>query len=491
MPIYKSQGHYINGAWKMDQGRPFESINPATDDILWKGVMATPQAVQAAYDAAKRALPAWRELAFETRVTYLEQFIQQVNLSLPFLANKLSEETGKPLWETTAKLKTLPEKLSISIEAFKQRAVEMHTVLGDQTLRLQFKPLGVVAVLGAFNFPIHLSHGHLIPALLAGNTTLFKPSELTPAIAEYFMNCWDKSGLPPGVINLIQGNGEVAQHMLSLPLQGVYFTGSYQTGQAIQANFQSRPEVLLALEMGGNNPFIIDEVEDMEAAVYHALVSSYITAGQRCSCTRRLIVPETKWGKRFLEYFIDAAQKLIIGPYDAHPEPFMGPVIRRSYAHHYLEKQKQRITQGGKPLLKMTLLGDHGAFLTPGVLDMQAAHPHEDEEIFAPLVQVYRYTDFDQAIHLANQTKFGLAAGLISDDAKRYDHFSKKMCAGVLSWNRPTTGASPNLPFGGVGKSGNHRPSAFFATDYCVYPVASLEQKTLQLPGHRMPGVSL
>lgn len=485
----QSRGHYINGAWHKMREESFFSFNPALDEPIWVGENADLSTVQAAFEAARKALPAWSHLTFEARAAMLKRFVHHVQQHLSMLSRKLSEETGKPLWESTMELKNLPEKLARSIEAFQQRAHETQSKKGSQTLRLQFKPLGVVAVLGVFNLPIHLSHGHIIPALLAGNTVLFKPSELTPAIAEAILQCWHEIGLPPGVLNMVQGHADTAKHMLSQPIQGVYFTGSYQTGMAIQMEMQTRPEVLVALEMGGNNPLIIDEVKHRDAALYHALISAYITAGQRCSCVRRLIIPDTAWGEDFLKDFIEGAKKLKIGAFDTDPAPFMGPVIRRSHALHHLEKQTHLLAQGGKSLLSMQLLDPKGAFLSPGIIDMEHAKRFVDEEIFAPLVQVYRYQHFEEAITLANQTQYGLTAGLFSEDPARYAYFAEHVRAGLLSWNVPTIGGSAQLPFGGLGKSGNHRPSAFFAMDYCIYPVASVEQTTLSIPSDRYPGV--
>jgi len=491
MSLYSSQGQYIDGKWQTSTGKSFESINPATEQCIWQGNVADSLSIENAFNAAQHALPSWRELPLKKRITYLKHFIHQITQSLPFLATQLSIETGKPLWEAQLELKGLNDKLNLSIEAYEQRTREQLIQQADAKLHVRFKSLGVVAVLGAFNLPIHLSHGHIIPALLAGNTVIFKPSELTPAIAELVMNCWHAADLPRGVLNLVQGDAHTASSLLQQPIQAVYFTGSYQTGRIIHSSLQARPEVLLALEMGGNNPLIIEQVQNLEAAVYQALVSCFITAGQRCSCTRRLILPESNWGKTFLERFISQAKQLQIGLYTDQPEPFMGPVIRKSHALNHLDQQTALIESGARSLLKMTLLRETGAFLTPGILDMQHADPIKDEEIFAPLVQLYRYNSFEEAVILANQTAYGLTAGLFSDDASHYAYFSEHIHAGVLAWNRPTTGASSHLPFGGIGKSGNHRPSAFFAADYCAYPVASVEQEALNFPETRLPGVPL
>ncbi|MDI1353030.1 MAG: aldehyde dehydrogenase family protein, partial [bacterium] len=328
-------------------------------------------------------------------------------------------------------------------------------------------------------------------ALLAGNTILYKPSEQTPAVAEFIMDCWAQSELPSGVINCLQGDASCGEVLLAQPIQGVYFTGSYAAGLSIHQQFSMRPEVILALEMGGNNPLIIDEVEDITAAVYQTLLSTLITSGQRCTCARRIFVPLSLTGDQFLKHFIKACKQITIGSFEQEPTPFMGPVISHIQALKHLQAQKSLLAAGGESLLDMSLLTKYTGFLSPGIIDMTKVKNPKDEEIFAPLVQIYRYTHFDEAIELANQTRFGLAAGLLSDNEQNYQHFYQSIRAGLINWNRPTTGASSTLPFGGVGLSGNHRPSAYFAADYCSYPIASLEQSTLNTPTPLLPGIKL
>ena len=169
----------------------------------------------------------------------------------------------------------------------------------------------------------------------------------------------------------------------------------------------------------------------------------------------------------------------------------MGPVISNDQALIHLQSQKKLLESGGESLLSMSLLKENTGLLSPGIIDMTKVSNTPDEEIFAPLVQIHRYKHFDEAISLANQTRYGLAAGLLGDNEANYQHFYQKVRAGLINWNRPTTGAASNLPFGGVGFSGNHRPSAYFAADYCAYPVASMEQPSLTTPAQQLPGIIL
>ncbi|MFT4059126.1 MAG: succinylglutamate-semialdehyde dehydrogenase [Legionella sp.] len=481
------KGQYINGQWIKSSGSRLESINPSYGSLFWQGTSASTQEITTAAQAAREALPSWSTLMFEQRAQYTEQFAKEIEKNRSQLIQLISQETGKPLWEAETEVNSVIGKIKLSIQAYQERTGSKTT---EANGCLRFKPQGVVVVLGAFNFPAHLSNGHIVPALLAGNTILYKPSEYAPAVAELMIQCWHNAGLPAGVINCLQGDAHCGKALLAQNIQGVYFTGSYPTGLSIHQQFSDRPEVILALEMGGNNPLVIDnELHNLDAAVYQTLLSTFITSGQRCTCARRVIIPDTALGDDFLKRFIDTSKQLKVGPYDQIPEPFMGPVISHTQALRHLHSQKKLLEAGGESLLSMTLLTENTGLLSPGIIDMSKVTQPADEEIFAPLVQIYRYSSFNQAIKLANQTRYGLSASLFSDKKEHYQQFYQEIRAGLINWNRPTTGAASNLPFGGVGLSGNHRPSAFFAADYCAYPVASMEQATLTMPKHLLPGI--
>ena len=483
--------HYYGGHWTQGQGEIFVSKNPADGSIVWQGHSATTTEVALACEAAHLALPYWSSLDFETRADYMQHFAKEVETRRQELSYLIALETGKPLWEASTEVNAVIGKINLSIQAYQERNAEKQTSTAEANACLRYKPHGVVAVLGAFNFPAHLSNGHIVPALLAGNTVVYKPSELAPAVAQFIIQCWHESGLPKGVINCIQGKADCGKSLLSADIQGVYFTGSYRTGKQIHQHFGERPEVILALEMGGVNPLVIDEVKNIDAAVYHSLLSTMITAGQRCSCARRLYIPNNQFGERFLTHFVNSCKQLKVGRFTEQPEPFMGPVINSDHAKAHLKAQQELIEIGGKSLLTMSLLAENTGFLSPGIIDMTQIPKVPDEEIFAPFVQVFRYDDFDEALSLANQTRYGLVAGLLSDSLAHYQHFYKTIRAGLINWNRPTTGAVSSLPFGGIGCSGNHRPSAYFAADYCSYPIASLEQPQLTTPAQLLPGIVL
>ena len=378
------------------------------------------------------------------------------------------------------------------MQSYRERTGEKSGPLGDATAVLRHKPHGVVAVFGPYNFPGHLPNGHIVPALLAGNSVVFKPSELTPKVAELTVKCWIEAGLPAGVLNLLQGARDTGIALAAhTGIDGLFFTGSSRTGNALHQQFAGRPDKILALEMGGNNPLVVDQVEDLDAAVYTIIQSAFISAGQRCTCARRLLVPQGAWGDSLLTRLVEVSQSIEVGAFDQQPAPFMGSVISLGAARALMDAQEVLLGSGAVALLEMHQPDSNAALLTPGIIDVTEVGDRLDEELFGPLLQVIRYADFDAAIAEANNTAFGLAAGLLSDSEARYQQFWLESRAGIVNWNKQLTGAASSAPFGGIGASGNHRASAYYAADYCAYPVASLETPTLALPAALTPGVRM
>lgn len=482
----------INGAWLTGKGEPLEKRDPVSDEMLWQGCAASADQVGDAVAAARQAFPAWARTPLEQRMVVMRRFAELLALNADALARVISLETGKPLWESGTEVASMKGKVEIAIQALSERAGERSAPMGDARAVLRHKPHGVVAVFGPYNFPGHLPNGHIVPALLAGNAVLFKPSEHTPWTAQETVRLWLQAGLPPGVLGLLQG-GRATGAALSAhaDIDGLFFTGSSATGADLHRQFAGRPDKILALEMGGNNPLIVQDVAEIDAALHHVMQSAFISAGQRCTCARRLLLPATPWGDAFLDRLVAASAQLRVGRFDACPAPFMGSVISSAAADALLSAQAALIGQGGLPLLSMRRLQPTGALLSPGIIDVTAVAVRPDEEYFGPLLQVIRFPDFDQAIVLANQTRFGLAAGIITDRLDLYQRFWLESRAGVVNWNKPLTGAASSAPFGGVGASGNHRASAYYAADYCAYPVASLECEHAALPASLPPGMTL
>jgi succinylglutamic semialdehyde dehydrogenase len=483
---------YIQGAWLAGQGERLQSLNPVSQAVVWEGQGASAAQVETAVQAARQAFPAWASQSLDARVAILENFAGVLKRRAEEIARCIGEETGKPLWEAATEVTSMVNKVAISLQSYRERTGEKSGPLADATAVLRHKPHGVVAVFGPYNFPGHLPNGHIVPALLAGNCVLFKPSELTPKVAELTVQCWAEAGLPAGVLNLLQGARETGMALAAnAELDGLFFTGSSRTGNLLHQQFAGRPDKILALEMGGNNPLLVEEVADLDAAVYTIIQSAFISAGQRCTCARRLLVPEGEWGERLLQRLVEVSARLVVGAFDQQPPPFMGSVISLAAARELLDAQAGLLANGAVALLAMTQPQPGAALLSAGILDVTQVAERADEELFGPLLQVVRYADFDAAIAEANATRYGLAAGLLSDSAARYQQFWLRSRAGIVNWNKQLTGAASSAPFGGVGASGNHRASAYYAADYCAYPVASLEAAQVALPASLAPGVTL
>lgn len=483
---------FIHGQWQQGQGAPLEKCDPVSEEIVWQGDCAAAAQVAQAVSSARSAFSAWASTPLSERIVVLQRFADLLQSHQSALAYVIARETGKPLWEATGEVGSMRAKVSISIKAQAERCAERSAPLGDAQAVLRHKPHGVLAVFGPYNFPGHLPNGHIVPALLAGNCIVFKPSELTPWTAEQTVKLWQQAGLPAGVLNLVQGGRSTAEALAQDEgIDGLLFTGSSATGMALHRLYAGRPEKILALEMGGNNPLIVEDVADMDAALHHVIQSAFISAGQRCTCARRLLLPNTPWGDAFLARLLAAMQHLVVGRYDAQPAPFMGSVISAAAADRLLAAQAALVAQGGRVLLEMRRIGERGALLSPGLFDTTAMPLRPDEEIFGPLLQLIRYDGFQQAIALANQTRYGLAAGLLCDRPERYQQFWLESRAGVVNWNKPLTGAASSAPFGGIGWSGNHHASAYYAADYCAFPVASLECERAALPAQLPPGMTL
>jgi succinylglutamic semialdehyde dehydrogenase len=483
--------HYIDGQWVAGLGATMESVDPAKNRVIWTGQTATETQIDAAIASARSAFQTWSLLTFAERQTYVQAYGETLVANKELLAQTIAEETGKPLWETATEAAAMVGKIGLSEKSYQQRTgiTENPMPLGKAFIR--HKPHGVVAVFGPYNFPGHLPNGHIVPALLAGNTVVFKPSDLTPKVAELMVQLWVKAGLPTGVLNLVQGQVDTGKALASHPqIDGLFFTGSSGTGKLLHEQFAGHPGKILALEMGGNNTLIVAETTNLDATVHDIVQSAFITSGQRCTCARRLFIPVGQYGDLVLERLIEVTKKIRVGAYDAEDQPFMGAMISAQAASLMVAAQAELVALGAQSLVKLTHLDSETGFVTPGIIDVTSILSElPDEEHFGPLVKVIRYSDFSSAITEANNTKFGLSAGLLADDAALWDTFYAYIRAGIVNWNRPITGASGAAPFGGIGESGNHRASAFYAADYCAYPVASVELEQGVLPETLNPGL--
>jgi succinylglutamic semialdehyde dehydrogenase len=449
------------------------STDPATGEQVWTGAVGDAAAEVA---TARAAWPAWAAHSVAYRIEAVRRFANVVRAKEAEFAELISRETGKPFWEARTEVGAVVNKVDISVDAYAERSPQrkMEAALGNK-IAVRHKPHGVLAVLGPYNFPAHLPNGHIVPALIAGNAIVFKPSEKTPATGAFLVQCFHEAGIPEGVVRLLIGGPDQGRALASQPgIDGLLFTGSARAGMSLHRQFAEMPHKMLALELGGNSPLVVWNAKDVEAAAMIAVQSAYLSAGQRCTAARRLIVEDGKEGE-LIDVLQGMIDRVIVDHPFADPQPFMGPVIDIGAADQVQEQWLDLMMKGGKPLRRLDRPYEERPYLTPALIDVTEAKDRPDEEIFGPVLQVIRVKDFDAAIDEANNTRFGLAASLVGGTPQMYDRFWANVRAGVINWNKPTNGAPSNAPFGGIGLSGNHRPSAFYAADYCAYPVTSVE----------------
>jgi succinylglutamic semialdehyde dehydrogenase len=484
--------HYLNGNWSAGNGPALVTRDPASGGEAWQGRAATAVEIDLACSAASGAFDNWADTPLEQRLVICQRFRDLLKENAEALAGVIASEVGKPLWEARTEVASMAAKVDISAQAYQARSGSSSAPAADGSALLRHRPHGVFAVFGPYNFPGHLPNGHIVPALIAGNTLVFKPSEYAPQAALRTVELWRQAGLPAGVLNLVNGGRDSGAELARHPaLAGILFTGSYRTGALLHRQFAGQPGKMLALEMGGNNPLVVWDTADIDAAVHHIVMSAFISAGQRCTCARRLIIEDGVRGQALLERLLEVTGRLRIGRYDADPAPFMGPLVSAGIAQAMLDAQRDLLALGATALLPMRQLQPDTGFVSPAVIEVSGVAEVPDEEWFGPLLQVIRAGDFGHALRIANATEYGLAAALLSDDERLWRQFAVKVRAGIVNWNRPTTGAASSAPFGGIGKSGNHRPSAYYAADYCAYPVASIENPSLALPKQLAPGLLL
>jgi succinylglutamic semialdehyde dehydrogenase len=483
---------FIDNQWQTGQGEPFQSVSPATKTQVWHGNAADSNDVKTALLAARAAFSAWSEMDLEQRIQVARKFATIVQENANEFANMISLEMGKPLWESRTEVAAVAGKVQLAVDSLKSRRDTVTSEMGGYRAVTRYKPHGVLGILGPFNLPAHLPNGHLIPAILAGNTIVLKPSELTPRVGEMMVGYWELAGIPAGVINLVQGGRETGIALATdCEIDGVLFTGSSRAGIALNQALAATPNKMIALEMGGNNPLVVHQSQNLEAAAYHTVLSAYITSGQRCTCARRLYLVKGTQASEFMDCLVEMIGRIRVGFPEDQPEPFIGPVVNQETGRRMLVAQEKMLAAGGRILCRMEEQQGCAALLSPGLIDVTDVASLDDEEWFGPLLQVVSVDSFDDAIVHCNQTKYGLAAGLISDNPELYAEFIRKIRAGVVNWNRQTTGASGKLPFGGCGLSGNHRPGGYFAADYCSFPMASLESEQAVLPENLATGIDL
>lgn len=463
------------GLARMQPAPQLVSIEPATGAEVWRGAVGD---VDDLVTRARRAWPSWAAQPLSTRMELVRRFANEVRKEAESLATLIARETGKPMWEANAEVESVVAKVELSIRAYAERTAQRRLDSALQgTMAVRHKPHGVLAVLGPYNFPAHLPNAHIVPALIAGNAVIFKPSEKAPATGELLARCFQRAGIPASVIAVCQGGPAQGQALVAHDgVDGVLFTGSANTGIAINRKLAARPDKLVALEMGGNNPMVVWDTPKLTDAAALVVQSAFASAGQRCTAARRLIVKASMYDALIAEVKALADRIIIGAPFDT-PAPFMGPMIDNAAADGLSESFVYLLSHGGRAIKHLVRSDEARPFLSPAMIDVTAMRERPDVELFGPILQVIKVDDLDEAIAEANATRFGLVASLVGGTPQEYNRFWAQIRAGIVNWNRPTIGPAHAAPVGGIGLSGNHRPTGYYAADYCAYPVSSGEME--------------
>jgi succinylglutamic semialdehyde dehydrogenase len=501
----------IDGDYISLAGEELCSHNPARPaETVWAGSPNIDH-VDRAVAAARKALPIWSRLSMDKRIEALRAYQEVCRSRVDEITALIQDEVGKANWEAKLEAGALAGKVDITLDDAAtgglRRVTDFEFALTDTRQGVcRFRPHGVMAVLGPFNFPAHLPNGHMVPALLMGNTIVLKPSDKTPAMGQLLGELFDEAlssvGAPTGVVNVVQGAVEPAVRLVNHDdIDGILFTGSWAVGKRILEANLDRPGRIVALEMGGNNPAIVMDDANLRQAVLECARAAFNTTGQRCTSTRRILVHE-KIADQFIDALVKTASALKIGAPDVDPPVFLGPIIdedARQATLRFVDDLKQA---GGEVLLAPRALDDvpngaGGHFVSPGVVRVDrftrscegaGRDAGCDVEVFGPVVRIAVVSSYDDAIEQANATRYGLSASIFTQRSDLIERFLVESKAGCVNVNTGTAGASGKMPFGGVGISGNHRPAGSFSVDYCSYPVASMvEQSSTATPSVGMP----
>jgi RHH-type proline utilization regulon transcriptional repressor/proline dehydrogenase/delta 1-pyrroline-5-carboxylate dehydrogenase len=480
-------GDYIDSAFHAPQGIALLSRNPAREGRVVLETAWSAERTTLACEAAARAAAAWAARSRAERWEALARFREALRGRAEELAEAIVLETGKLRSEARAEVGSLVSRFDLVRQHADADMIE-GPLKGHPHEQLRLHPLGVVGVIGPFNYPLHLCHAHVVPALLMGNTVVVKPSEVTPLCGQRYAEAAHAAGLPAGVLNVVQGGAEAGAALVRHPaVRGVCFTGSYAVGRKIQELTLDRPEVLVALEMGGKNTAVVLDDADLRQAAHEIVVGGYLSTGQRCTATDRVLVHRSLAGQ-----LGDALRPLVASLRFGDPDDvasFAGPLSTAGGRDRF-EAALERVRAAGAEPIVAGGRQEGGYFvraslhrLPDGVHD---AAGYTDTELFGPDVGVEVFDDDDEAIAVLARSPYGFANAVFTASADRFDRVYRQTAAGIVNRNRSTNMASPRLPFGGVGRSGNYRPAGAHALRNVVVPTAVQDNVLGTVQAHPM-----
>jgi aldehyde dehydrogenase (NAD+) len=453
--------NFIGGKWaeSVSSGRA-ENINPAnTDDVLGTIRLSTREEARRAVETAAEAFRAWRATPAPARGRILSRFARLLEDDRESLAALLTREEGKTLAESRGEIqRAINVAEFIAGEARRMNGETIPSELPSNFAYTIKQPHGVVACITPWNFPVAIPVWKMAPALVAGNTVVFKPATATPATAVRLVELFTEAGLPPGVLNLIIGSGseagdEIVSHRA---VRAISFTGSNSVGIKLYEQ-AARRGIRVQCEMGGKNPVVVLEDADLNLAVESTAQGAFGATGQRCTATSRAIVVDAI-ADHFIERITARAEALKVGD-GASPGTEVGPVVDGAQFKNVLRyidigrEDGASLATGGEPARGPGL--SKGFFVKPTVFvdvtpDMRIAR----EEIFGPVLSVMRVRDFDEAMRVANDSEYGLSSSIFTNDATRIFRFVDEIETGMTHINSPTTGGEAHVPFGGIKSTG-------------------------------------
>ena len=476
------KGNFFNGRFVPPRrGATILSENPGDLDHPIGTIASSIESVPDAVGSACRAFRNWSALRMAERKKYLKRLAAEIQKNKNALAMLVTREMGKTLSESESEVDRIVQKIKITCD-FESRllAETRHEISHGVFGAIQYRPRGVIVVISPFNVPAYLGLAPTASALAVGNTVILKPSELAPFVGQFIAEIFQKAGFPSGVFNLLQGGGDVGEALVTAGgVDGVMFTGSWQTGSRIQEKLIHFPEKICALEMGGKNAAIILKDADLSAATEEILNGAFMTTGQRCNATSRVII-EKPLLKKFLDDFLRKNDRLVPG-YGEDQGVSFGPLVSAkalSRAENLIGKARgegfEILRSGGRLTLQK-----RGYYLKPSVHFRESPPAgtaqdgtYTDEEIFAPDVAIYAVKNLDEAIELNNRPRYGLVTALFTHSKKNFEHALAECQTGLVNWNVSTTRSSSRLPFGGLKRSGNHHPAGFFSPFIFTIPTA-------------------
>lgn len=495
---YQIKGNYFFGRYNESSVKGPEGVeqfikreSPANSDLILWELPVNYGHIDGVVESSVEGFKFWKKLDLQERINFLKRYQEQVVLKKDQIAEAISLEMGKPLWESMGEANSVVGKVDVTINDSLPRVAdqEYDNIMPGTKGALYYRPIGPSLIIGPFNFPCHLANTQILSALITGNSVIFKPSEKTAYSAQIMMDCFHEAGFPKGVVNLIQGGGETARRLLSYKeIKGVFFTGSKEVGLEILKSTHMDLQKLVALELGGKNPGIVHKDANVEVALEELLKACYLTSGQRCTSTSIVAIHESLMNE-FIDRFHQFSKKIIVDhPIDFEKEPFMGPLVDQRAVDNYLLYMGMAKREGIEEVMRGKQLHKkhRGYYVSPSI---HLAKGWDEQshflasEIFGPNCTFIPYKEIEEAIHISNATEYGLAAGVFTQDQNTFIKCFEDIDAGLINWNRSTCGASPKLPFGGLKNSGNYRPAAVAMIDSCVMQKASLQMNEVSPQG--------